>query len=138
MRWFRVFRRSLLRRLVDVKYMMYQTDEPEEKKKKKRKSNYDEEGGGVENDWEIAEEGERTGEGDLKHSTRPRAIQRRIITTPFVFCFRDKSLVDNVSMKKSRFYLPSFSRIFHRTPALSFSSSDVRSIPRSFVWNRRK
>lgn len=38
MRWFRVFRRSLLRRLVDVKYMMYQTDEPEEKKKK-RKSN---------------------------------------------------------------------------------------------------
>lgn len=75
MRWFRVFRRSLLRRLVDVKYMMYQTDEPEEKKKK-RKSNYDEEDGGVENDWEIAEEGERTGEGDLKHSTRPREIGR--------------------------------------------------------------
>lgn len=36
MRWFRVFRRSLLRRLVDVKYMMYQTDEPEEKKKEKK------------------------------------------------------------------------------------------------------
>lgn len=136
MRWFRVFRRSLLRRLVDVKYMMYQTDEPEEKKK--RKENRTTEDGGVENDWEIVEEGERTGEGDLKHSTRPRAIQRRIITTPFVFCFRDKSLVDNVSMKKSRFYLPFSSRIFHRTPALSFSSSDVRSIPRSFVWNTRK
>lgn len=37
MRWFRVFRRSLHRRLVDVKYMMYQTDEPEEKKKKEKK-----------------------------------------------------------------------------------------------------
>ena len=79
---------------VHVKYMMYRAGEPEEQEEeeeeeKRRKEN-----------WRRVE--------DLKHSTTKTAndFHGRIITTPFVFCPGDKSLVDSVSMREVSF--PSF------------------------------
>ena len=111
----------------DVKYMMYQTVEPEQEKWKKKR-------GG-----EKKKKGKRRRREGLKPPTVDEMVKgpgggrfktldetasdsaERIITTPFVFCPRDKSLVDNVSMKKSHFLSFSLS--------LSLSLPDSREFP---------
>lgn len=96
--------------------MMYRAGEPEEEEQEERKEKKEERKEGRKTGEERAigeDRGKKGGGGDkdgrfktLEDETA-NDFHGRIITTPFVFCSGDKSLVDNVSMKEVSF--PSFS-----------------------------
>lgn len=87
------------RRLVHVKYMMYRAgelEEEEEEEKKGRKENWR-----GKDDWRRSRE--KGGRFKTLEDETANDFHGRIITTPFVFCPGDKSLVDSVSMREVSF-----------------------------------